>query len=294
MAIWSMCKAFHSQKCWKAQIKPHVCIAPILFLSSCAHSLHTEGTWRTPPARDAFPLLTVLHPLPLLQSCLCSSRLSRADLAHSVFLLHTLMFLIFSWNLAVPSLSLRGYSLSRSHISQLWSLNVVSSYSNFSKSHRSCIAISHICICVLLNSLYLQVIPDLISSHLTLSYLTSPPHKLSLIAAWYSAKQPLLHSTPAQRGCYSSLPTRTSPRGLYLTLLSSPSLLLLPHTVAEPSPHTSRHSGVWHQACSLSLISRWSFSLNSSSITASCWVTETSISQCHGKRTGYIFQNSGW
>lgn len=38
------------------------------------------------------------------------------------------MFHIFPWNLAVPSLSLTGYSLSRSHINQLWSLNVFSSY----------------------------------------------------------------------------------------------------------------------------------------------------------------------
>lgn len=86
-----------------------------------------------------------------------------------------------------------------------------------------------------------------ILSHIT----TSPPHKLILIAARCSERQPLLHSTLAQRGCCSSLPPRTSQRGLYLALAPSLSTAPITMTLAPPTAHCRALSPHQQTQCSV-------------------------------------------
>lgn len=72
----------------------------------------------------------------------------------------------------------------------------------------------YICVhvyCQTLTPYLLQIELNLISSYITPSYLTIPPRLLYPTPPHYSEK-PLLHHTPTQRGCCSSLPTRIKHR----------------------------------------------------------------------------------
>jgi len=145
----------------------------------------------------------------------------------------------------------------------------------------------------------LQIELDLISSLISPSYLTISPHLLFPFPP-NSEKQPLLHHTPSQRGCYSSVPTRIKSElaisrcspftQCYFRYYNSSSSHIPLWSLLLPA-NTCRE--VWGQVCTLSLIAYGASSLNSSSIIASYRSRETSINQCHGKRIQSIFQNNG-